>query len=120
MIDFVTRQISDTTMAVKVSGELTEMNRKYFFDCVSDLITSGSNHIIIECQLLGHISSSGLALLLAARKRASKKGCKISLTHVNSSIAEVLEVTKLGRILSVYPTTKDAVEHNQPESACLG
>ena len=49
MIDFVTKPISNSMIVVEVRGRLTEMERDYFFDCVSDLIDSGYQRVIIEC-----------------------------------------------------------------------
>ena len=120
MIDYTTRQISDTVTVVEVSGTLYESDRKYFFDCIGDMIESGSRHIIIECHQLGHVSSASLALLLTARNHAAKKGGRIYLTHLSSSIAQVLEITKLGRLLSVYSSSEEAIAHILSDPACVG
>lgn len=101
--------MSKSTVVVEVSGSLDETDRSYFFDCVGDIIDSGYENVVIECHRLGHIRSSGLAALLGARKRAAKRGSRIYLTHLNSRLARVLERTKLGRLLLVYPETEDAI-----------
>ena len=110
MIDFITKPVSDAVVVVEVAGRLSELEREYFFNCVGDLVDTGYSHVIIECHGLGYISSSGLATLLQARKRVHKDGGRIYLTHLGSTIAEVLELTKIGRLLSVYPTTEDALK----------
>jgi len=120
MIDFVSKPMSNGTIIVNVAGTLSETDRQYFFDCIGDFIESGYKNIIIECQRLGFVSSSGLAALLSARKRAAKKGGRVYLTHLNSNLAEVLEITKLGRLLLVYPTTEDAIGHIENKLECMG
>lgn len=120
MIDYTSRKISDSVTVVEVSGALNETNRKYFFNCIKDMIEAGSRYIVIECHRLGHLDSSALASLLTARKQAGKKRGRIYLTHLSSSLAEVLEITKLGRLLAVYPSTKSALEHIQSDPACVG
>ena len=110
MIDFITKPVSDDVVIVQVTGRLSELERDYFFDCVGDLVDAGYSHVIIECHGLGYISSSGLATLLQARSHVQKGGAHIYLTHLSSAIAEVLELTKLGRLLSVYPTTEAALK----------
>ena len=119
MIDFVSKPLTNSVAVVEVSGRLTELNRQYFFDCVTDMIASGYKHIIIECDKLGSLNSGGLAALLTARKRAVKNGGKIHFTHLNSSIAYLIEITKLGRILSVYPTTGEALSSLEDELASI-
>jgi len=111
MLDYTSKEISDSITVVEVRGQLDESSREYFFGCISDMIQSGARYIVIECQGIGHLNSAALASLLTARKQAIKSGGQIYLTHVSSSIAEVLEITKLGRLLSVYPSTEAALEH---------
>ena len=120
MIDFTSKQISDTAVIVQVSGSLTEMSRSYFFDCIGDMTDSGIQHVVIECQRLGYLNSSGLAALLIARKRAARQGARIYLTHLNSNVAQILELTKLGRILSIFATTEEAIYSFQAQPACVG
>ena len=113
MIDFEIENASPTTSIVKVRGVLDDSTRKYFFDCISDLLdrdvaeTEKVQNVIIECNGLGTLSSSGMAALLTSRKNAEKRGTKIYLTHLNSTIAEALRVTKLNALLAVYPTTEE-------------
>lgn len=109
MIDYTTRRVSDAITVVEVSGMLNESNRKYFFSCIGDMIESGSRYIIIECHRLGYLNTAALASFLTARKHAARKGGRIYLTHLSSNMAEVLEITKLGRLLSVYPSTEAAL-----------
>ena len=120
MIDYTTRRVSEAVTVVEVSGKLDEAGRKYFFNCIGDMIESGSRYIIIECHRIGHLNSGALASLLSARKHAAKKGGRIYLTHLSSSIAEVMELTKLGRLLSVYSTTQAALESVRNDPACVG
>jgi anti-anti-sigma factor len=120
MIDFVSKPMSKTTIIVNVAGNFSEIDRQYFFDCIGEYIESGYKNIIIECQRLGFVSSSGLASLISARKRGARKGGRVYLTHLNSNLAEILEITKLGRLLLVYPTTEDAIGHIESKLECLG
>lgn len=120
MIDYTTRKVSDSVIVVEVSGTLNETNRRYFFDCLGDMLDSGSRYIIVDCHRLGHLNSAALASFLTARKHAAKNGGRIYLTHLNSNIAEVLEITKLGRLLSVYPSTEAALKNIHADPACVG
>lgn len=120
MIDYTTRKVSEEVTVVEVSGKLDEAGREYFFGCIGDMIESGSRYIIIECHRIGHLNSGALASLLSARKHAAKKGGRIYLTHLSSSIAEVMEITKLGRLLAVYPSTEAALDAVRSDPACVG
>lgn len=110
MIDFQTNTISDSLAVVAVSGKLDEMTRSYFFQCISDTFNGECKQVIVDCSGLGLLGSSGLASLLMARKYARKEGGRIYLTHVNSTIAEVLERTNLNKLFSIYPSTTGLLE----------
>lgn len=114
MFDFESKQMPGGIVVVSVTGTMDESNRSYFFDCIGDLIEDGFPHVIVDCDGLGSISSSGLAGLLRARDKAQAKGGKIYLTHVNATIVEVLSITKLNKLLAIFPTTNELVESLSP------
>lgn len=120
MIEYTSQQVSDSVTVVDVIGPLNDLNRKYFFDCIGEMIEAGSRYIIIDCHRIGHLNSSALAALLKARKQAVKSGGRVYLTRVSSGIAEVLEITKLGRLLSVFPSIEAALESIRAEPGCVG
>lgn len=120
MFDFATRPMSNSTIVIEVKGQFSESNRSYFFDCLGDFVDAGYEHIIIECHKLGYVTSGGLAHLLRARQRAQRQRAKIYLTHLDSHVGEILEVTKLGRMLAVFPTTKDAIASIENQLECVG
>ena len=115
MIDFEMERVSQSTSVVRVRGVLNGSSRNYFFECIADLLgddggeTNKVKNVIIDCNGLGFLSSSGMAALLTSRTNAKKRGTKIYLTHLNSTIAKALEITKLNTLLAVYPTTRDVL-----------
>ena len=113
MIDFEHEFLADSTVLVKARGKLDESTRTYVFDCLSDVMQDDVKaektlkHVIVECNGLGFLSSSGMAALLSARNKVEKGGGKIYFTHLSSTIVKALELTKLNGLLSIYPTTEE-------------
>ena len=107
MFDYETRIEADGIAIVSVRGSLDTETREYFFECLGGLISDGHDCIIVECHGLGFVSSSGLAGLISARRRAQSQGGKIYLTHLSPTVIEVLKVTKLNTLFAVYPTTEE-------------
>ena len=107
---FNSTKIANSTVVLEIEGELSDSSRNVFFERIAELVETGVKNVVVECHKLGHLSSAGLAALLLARKRAAANGYRISLTNLNSSIAEVLELTKLGKLLSIYPSTEKALK----------
>jgi len=63
---------------------------------MEELIGDGHHEIVIDCTELGLISSSCLSTLIKGRRRVSKRGGRIILANVNSSILEVIGFLGLG------------------------
>ena len=57
--------------------------------------------LVLDFTALDYISSAGLRVLLVAQKEMNKKKGQMSLTHVNESVMEVLEVTGFTDILTI-------------------
>lgn len=57
------------------------------------LYTSNGKDVIIECQDLEYIASSGLRILLSILKGAKACGSKVVMRHVNDDIKNVFRLT---------------------------
>ena len=57
------------------------------------LYTSNGKDVIIECQDLEYIASSGLRILLSILKGAKASGSKVVMRHVNDDIKNVFRLT---------------------------
>ncbi len=59
------------------------------------LYKSDGSDIIIECEKLDYIASSGLRILLGILKGAKASGGKVTLRNVNDDIKNVFQLTGL-------------------------
>ena len=71
----------DTPAAVKAQQEIVP------------LLEHADKEIILDCENLEYISSSGLRLFLTLRKEAAAKGGKIVIEHINDEIKKVFMMT---------------------------
>ena len=71
----------DTPTAVKAQQEITP------------LLENADKEIILDCEHLEYISSSGLRLFLAIRKEVSAKGGKVIVEHISDDIKKVFMMT---------------------------
>ncbi|MGI9516844.1 MAG: STAS domain-containing protein [Pirellulaceae bacterium] len=109
MIDFSTHTTDNGTLVIRIGGSLDAENTEYFFDCVQDEIERGHDRIVINCADLGFISSVGLGSLIRARSRVAKTGGEISFARIDARILDVMRLTRLDKVFSIYPTEKEAV-----------
>ena len=71
----------DTPSAVKAQQEITP------------LLENADKEIILDCEKLEYISSSGLRLFLTLRKETSAKGGKVIIENINDEIRKVFMMT---------------------------
>lgn len=73
----------DTAAAIEVDKEL------------QPLYKSEGRDIVIECEKLEYIASSGLRILLGILKSAKAAGSKVTLRNMNDDIKNVFQLTGL-------------------------
>lgn len=71
----------DTPAAVKAQQEIVP------------LLENADKEIILDCQNLEYISSSGLRLFLTIRKETAAKGGKVYIENINDEIKKVFMMT---------------------------
>ena len=75
------------------------------------LIERGDRKLVIDLPAVDFIDSSGLGALVSALKRLRQAdpAADIRLAHVQPSVRAVLEIIRLHRVFSQFPTLDDAV-----------
>ena len=68
---------------------------------LSPLYKSNGKDVVIECEKLEYIASSGLRILLSILKGAKLSGSRVVLRNVNEDIMDVFELTGFADILTV-------------------
>ncbi len=79
----------DTPSAVKAQQEITP------------LLENADKEIILDCEQLEYISSSGLRLFLSIRKETAAKGGKVIVEHINDDIKKVFTMTGFIKLFDV-------------------
>ncbi len=106
----IVKRMPDGVAVLLLAGRLNSATLESFKAHVSQMISEGFQRIIVDCQDIGYISSSGLAALLWARSSAGSSGRKVYLTHVSALVSEVLQVTRLTKLFRIEPTTRGLLE----------
>jgi anti-sigma B factor antagonist len=78
------------TARITASGELDLFTRAEFEDAVGDALARRPVELLLDLGDVVVIDSTGLAALLAARKRADAAGCRLAVASPAGSEARVL------------------------------
>jgi anti-sigma B factor antagonist len=103
---------------VTVDGELDVSNVDRLYECLRNLIRDGQSNIVLDLRSLRYMDSTGMAILVAARKRATGLGGQFRVeVQPNSIVARLLEISGLLRILTEEPQA--AATKRQPPQGVI-
>jgi len=88
-------------------GPLTMENVSPFLNAVR---REDAPTVILDFSGVPYLDSSGLGSLVSACTSCVKAGRRVALTGVNPRVRKVFEITKVERVLLMFPTLADALE----------
>ncbi len=66
--------------------------------------------VILDCTHLDYLDSAGIGALIHLRKKLQQQGVSLKLAHINSSVRELLSISKLHRVFDLYDTIDAAIQ----------
>lgn len=91
-MDIQITQNGDTVLG-KLIGRLDTAASAQFARDMQPLIDNADKHIVLDCEALEFISSSGLRLFLSLRKASIAQGGNITIHNVSASVKQVFTIT---------------------------
>ena len=76
---------------------------------VKSLLGAGKKRIVLDMSNVTYIDSAGLGILVAAHVSAQKQGAALHLSNLGNKFHDVLQLTRLLTVFSVYDTEADAI-----------
>jgi len=73
------------------------------------LLESGALHVLINCAEAGGVYASGLGKLLRVYRDLHVAGGEFGLFQLPASLQEIIEITRMDRLLKLYPDPEAAV-----------
>jgi anti-sigma B factor antagonist len=87
---------------------LTGRDADYMREKAGEIKSQGRRHIIADLAEVPYLDSTSLGFLVSVYTSAMRVGGKLCLTNVSGLSREVLEVTRLDRILTIYKSVDEA------------
>lgn len=84
-----------------LNGRLDTAAAVQFMKDFKPMLDNADKTLALDCAGLEYISSSGLRAFLTLRKEVSAKGGKISIRHINSSVANVFRMTGFYNLFAI-------------------
>ena len=107
-MEFHYDDVQEDILIIKADGDLNAETADEFVESIGKLVDAGLHSIIIDCSGLDYISSSGLGMLVRLHKRMDEKIGDVKIASVKSLIVNVLRMTRLNKLFSIYPDVESA------------
>jgi anti-sigma B factor antagonist len=83
---------------------------------VKSLLGAGKKRIVLDMSNVTYIDSAGLGILVAAHVSANKQGAALLLSNLGKKFHDVLQLTRLLTVFSVFDTEAEAIKSFETSS----
>ncbi len=97
-------------LIVELVGDLDISSSPAFKEKAAQWVDRGERSVLLDFTRVPFMDSSGLGSLVGVLKRLKEQNGKLALCGLSRDIAKVLEVTKLDRVIPIYPDREAALE----------
>ena len=94
--------------ALELSGELDAASAPALRERLAEVATRGRGPLVIDLSALAFIDSTGLSVLLNAKRRLTRRGRGFAMVCPPGHVHRILEVTQLLDTLGCHASREDA------------
>jgi anti-sigma B factor antagonist len=106
---FKTRQVDGVTV-LDLNGRITLGEGSVTLrDAVRDVLSKGSNHILLNLANVDYIDSSGIGELVSAFTTVKNGGGELKLLHLTKKVHDLLQITKLYTVFDIKDDEATAI-----------
>ena len=102
-----------TVVAVRGVINFGESARQ-FSTYLSELLDAGVPSVLVDMSGIDHVDSTGLGELVGYLQRFEKEGRRLALFRPHQRILNLLRLTRLDEIFSIYEDRGEAIEALEP------
>jgi len=99
----------DGAQALELSGELDTASAPALRERLAEVATKGGGPLVIDLSTLEFIDSTGLSVLLNAKRRLTRRGRGFATVCPPGHVHRILEVTQLLDTLGCHATREEAL-----------
>lgn len=96
----------DNVLSLKIHGEIDVSNILEFKENLIRGIELNSPNILLDCEHLKYIDSTGLGVLVGALKKSKELGGSIEIIHLKPYLQKIFTITALDKIFNIEVESK--------------
>ncbi|HNS17983.1 MAG TPA: STAS domain-containing protein [Bacteroidales bacterium] len=106
----ITDILQDGVIILELKGRLDTTNYSFLEEKIMKLIDDNQHNLLVDCNDLSYISSSGLRIMLMGLKKINSVKGMFVLCCLQENIREIFEISGFTSIFSIYPTREEALK----------
>jgi anti-sigma B factor antagonist len=107
-LELSVRKAAGKAPVIDLKGEVDVYTAPRFKKAMIELIDQGNFNIIVNLSNVQYMDSAGLGALVSGLKRVREHNGTINLVSPAVPVQRVLDITRLSRILNIYPNEQQA------------
>ena len=115
-IEIDVRHVGPVTV-IRPSGRLDSGRVDIFKNAFDAEIDEGRDHVVIDFEHTDFIASSGLRVLLLARKRIDQRGGRMAMCNMKPHVLSLFRTAGFDRMFFIGSTTDEAIARAMPEGS---
>ena len=100
--------LAGNVICVKVEGRLDAATVPAFEQALQRLLLEGQARLVVDLGEVNYISSSGLRVLLTARRQSRSRGGDLFLCSLRPRVKEIFEMVGFLSVFGVYAASEEA------------
>jgi anti-sigma B factor antagonist len=108
-LNILNKQIGDVSVVALKGRIVLGEGSRALRERIKSLVEDGKKKIVLNMGNVTYIDSAGLGTLVAAHISVKKQGTTLLLSDLGNKFHEVLQMTRLLTVFSVYPTEAEAI-----------
>ncbi len=93
-----------------VKGYVDTMTCSILLNKITDILNSGTFHIIIDMAQVNYVSSAGWGVFVGEIKGIRERGGDLKIVQMTPEVYDVFEMLEFHRILSYYDSIEEAID----------
>lgn len=99
----------DHVCVLTMSGEYTTDDIEQFNRVASERLGAGAHHVLLDCENLEFVDSTGLESWLRLQEKLGDGGGQLRLIRPDDTLSTILRLTRLNLALEAHASLEDAV-----------
>jgi anti-sigma B factor antagonist len=96
-------------VVISVAGEIDAGTQCALRDALTSVLARGIRRVVVDLAGVAFLASSGIGVLMGARRVLAAKGGSLVLAAPRGEVAQILSLTGMGEVIPVAASVADAI-----------